>query len=147
MGPTIFLSSPSPADKMSDWGNAARRFSGSRREARHEPNSSLAGCPLRDRRPGRHRRLAGPPGSRPRAEAHACAAVRQRHELEKEVTVRQRLEQELQRRAQELAEMDRRKDEFLAMLGHELRNPLAPLRNAVEIMRLRELADPQLQAV
>ena len=30
---------------------------------------------------------------------------------------------------------DRRKDEFLAMLGHELRNPMAPIRNAVEIMR------------
>ena len=34
-----------------------------------------------------------------------------------------------------LREMDRRKDEFLAILAHELRNPLAPLRNAVEILR------------
>jgi signal transduction histidine kinase len=34
-----------------------------------------------------------------------------------------------------LAETDRRKDEFLAMLAHELRNPLAPIRNAVEVMR------------
>ncbi|QDU28758.1 Autoinducer 2 sensor kinase/phosphatase LuxQ [Anatilimnocola aggregata] len=32
-------------------------------------------------------------------------------------------------------EHDRRKDHFLAMLGHELRNPLAPIRNAVEILR------------
>jgi signal transduction histidine kinase/DNA-binding response OmpR family regulator len=32
-------------------------------------------------------------------------------------------------------EHDRRKDQFLAMLGHELRNPLAPIRNAVEILR------------
>ena len=31
-------------------------------------------------------------------------------------------------------EADRRKDEFLAMLAHELRNPLAPIRNAVEIL-------------
>src|SRR5207249_9549731 len=31
---------------------------------------------------------------------------------------------------------DRRKDEFLATLSHELRNPLAPIRNAVEVMRL-----------
>jgi two-component system CheB/CheR fusion protein len=35
-----------------------------------------------------------------------------------------------------LKEADRRKDEFLATLAHELRNPLAPIRNAVEIMRL-----------
>jgi len=37
--------------------------------------------------------------------------------------------------AQALREADRRKDEFLAMLGHELRNPLAPIRNAVQILR------------
>lgn len=37
-----------------------------------------------------------------------------------------------------IREADRRKDEFLAMLAHELRNPLAPIRNAVEIMRLRK---------
>ncbi len=35
-----------------------------------------------------------------------------------------------------LEEADRRKDEFLAMLAHELRNPLAPIRNALEILRL-----------
>ena len=34
-----------------------------------------------------------------------------------------------------LLQADRRKDEFLAMLGHELRNPMAPIRNAVEIIR------------
>jgi signal transduction histidine kinase len=39
--------------------------------------------------------------------------------------------------AEGLAEADRRKDEFLAVLGHELRNPLAPLRNALEVLRLR----------
>jgi PAS domain S-box-containing protein len=36
----------------------------------------------------------------------------------------------------DLREADRRKDEFLATLAHELRNPLAPIRNALEIMRL-----------
>src|SRR4028118_2188793 len=36
-----------------------------------------------------------------------------------------------------LREADRRKDEFLAMLGHELRNPLAPIRNAVQILNER----------
>jgi PAS domain S-box-containing protein len=35
-----------------------------------------------------------------------------------------------------LREADRRKDEFLAMLAHELRNPLAPVRNAVEVLRV-----------
>ena len=43
-----------------------------------------------------------------------------------------------------LKEADRHKDEFLAVLAHELRNPLAPIRNAVEIMRRSALPDPQL---
>jgi signal transduction histidine kinase/CheY-like chemotaxis protein len=41
---------------------------------------------------------------------------------------------ELRLRARELAEADRRKDEFLAMLGHELRNPLAPILHAVDLL-------------
>jgi len=50
------------------------------------------------------------------------------------------------RRAEEaVREADRRKDEFLAMLAHELRNPLAPLRNAVEVMRLKGTSDPDLR--
>jgi len=44
-----------------------------------------------------------------------------------------------------LREADRRKDEFLAMLAHELRNPLAPIRNAVQIMRRLETNDSKLQ--
>jgi PAS domain S-box-containing protein len=49
------------------------------------------------------------------------------------------------KRAQEaLHEASRRKDEFLATLAHELRNPLAPIRNAAHVLRMRELADPQL---
>ncbi|HET9576465.1 MAG TPA: ATP-binding protein [Usitatibacter sp.] len=43
---------------------------------------------------------------------------------------------EVARRAEALREADRRKDEFLATLAHELRNPLAPLRNALEILRI-----------
>jgi PAS domain S-box-containing protein len=43
-----------------------------------------------------------------------------------------------QKRAEEaLREADRRKDGFLVMLGHEMRNPLGPIRNAVQILRLR----------
>jgi PAS domain S-box-containing protein len=55
----------------------------------------------------------------------------------RDVTDRVRLEEELNQRVQELAELDRRKDEFLAMLGHELRNPLAPIRTSLELMRIR----------
>jgi signal transduction histidine kinase/ActR/RegA family two-component response regulator len=44
-----------------------------------------------------------------------------------------------------LRETDRRKDEFLAMLAHELRNPLAPIRNAVEFLRMRAEADPSVR--
>lgn len=43
---------------------------------------------------------------------------------------------QLRRYAAELSEADRRKDEFLAMLAHELRNPLAPLRNAAQVLHL-----------
>jgi len=57
--------------------------------------------------------------------------------LQSEVSERTRAEDALK-------EADRHKDEFLAVLAHELRNPLAPIRNAVEIMRRSALPDPQL---
>ena len=57
----------------------------------------------------------------------------------------------------QLREANRRKDEFLATLAHELRNPLAPVRNAVQVLRLKglaaelqwstELIDRQVQAM
>lgn len=43
-----------------------------------------------------------------------------------------------------LKDADRRKDEFLAILAHELRNPLAPIRNAVEIMARIVVDDPRI---
>lgn len=43
-----------------------------------------------------------------------------------------------------LREADRRKDEFLAMLAHELRNPLAPIRNAAQIIQARAPQTPEL---
>ena len=54
----------------------------------------------------------------------------------RDITERKRLENKLKQVAVEMSEADRRKDEFLAMLAHELRNPLAPIRNALQIMRL-----------
>ncbi|HEV2042934.1 MAG TPA: ATP-binding protein, partial [Casimicrobiaceae bacterium] len=52
-----------------------------------------------------------------------------------DITERRMLEDSLAARASDLVRADRSKDEFLAMLAHELRNPLAPLRNAAEILR------------
>lgn len=46
-----------------------------------------------------------------------------------------------------LLEANRRKDEFLAMLGHELRNPLAPIRNAAEVLALQELRNEDIDWV
>ncbi len=42
-----------------------------------------------------------------------------------------------------LRDADKRKDEFLAMLAHELRNPLAPIRTAAQLLRLKELPEAQ----
>ncbi|MDB5988509.1 MAG: luxQ [Nevskia sp.] len=54
-----------------------------------------------------------------------------------DVTEPKRLETELESRVDELGAADLHKNEFLAMLAHELRNPLAPIRNALQIMRLK----------
>jgi signal transduction histidine kinase len=56
--------------------------------------------------------------------------------LQSEIAERARAEKALK-------EADRHKDEFLAMLAHELRNPLAPIHNAIELMRMKPLDDPQ----
>ncbi|HEY2739818.1 MAG TPA: ATP-binding protein, partial [Thermoanaerobaculia bacterium] len=50
------------------------------------------------------------------------------------------------RQTDEHAAADRRKDQFLAMLAHELRNPLAPIRNAVELMHRVDAPDPSFEA-
>ena len=44
-----------------------------------------------------------------------------------------------------LLQADRRKDEYLATLAHELRNPLAPIRNSLQILRLKSPAEPTLE--
>jgi two-component system CheB/CheR fusion protein len=54
----------------------------------------------------------------------------------RDITERKQLEDELRHRLADLAEADRQKNEFLAMLAHELRNPLAPMRNALHLMKM-----------
>ena len=55
--------------------------------------------------------------------------------VSQDVTERRRLEDNLRGLAADLSEADRRKDEFLATLAHELRGPLAPLSNVLEIWK------------
>jgi signal transduction histidine kinase len=66
-------------------------------------------------------------------------------QLEQEVKERLRAETAARESAARLKEADRHKDEFLAMLAHELRNPLAPIRNAVSVLRIRGPKEPELQ--
>lgn len=60
----------------------------------------------------------------------------------RDITERSRLEKQTQEQASALADLDHRKDEFLAMLGHELRNPLAAITNAVQLLSLQKQEDP-----
>jgi two-component system, sensor histidine kinase len=82
------------------------------------------------------------------ARAHERELQAQRRRWETEV---------MQRQMQQLAEADRRKDEFLAILAHELRNPLQPLQTAVEVLehdpdkpvpvRIRRIVQRQVQHI
>jgi PAS domain S-box-containing protein len=65
--------------------------------------------------------------------------------LREEISARTRLERELRGKAAELIEADRRKDEFLSMLAHELRNPLAPILFAAETMRGPAAGQPRIE--
>jgi signal transduction histidine kinase len=75
-------------------------------------------------------------------------------ELHRKTRALERLNLELEQRVSErtaaleattvnLQEADRRKDEFLAMVAHELRNPLAPIRTAAQLLRVKELGEAQ----
>jgi PAS domain S-box-containing protein len=55
----------------------------------------------------------------------------------RDITDRIRLEQQAKEQARSLADLHRRKDEFLAMLSHDLRNPLSPILHAVHLLRLQ----------
>ena len=54
---------------------------------------------------------------------------------------------ELIKSQEALREADRRKDEFLATLAHELRNPLAPIRNSLQILRLSGSSEPATEQI
>ena len=88
-----------------------------------------------------HGRVDSTLGER-RFELHIAAlpdggAVLQWHE----VTQRRQAEDELARHHRELVAASRRKDEFLATLAHELRNPLAPLRTSLELLKRPSIAE------
>ncbi|MEO2089118.1 MAG: ATP-binding protein, partial [Gemmataceae bacterium] len=53
-----------------------------------------------------------------------------------DITARRRAVEDRERLVEQLRDADRRKDEFLALLAHELRNPLAPLRNGLQVLQL-----------
>lgn len=58
---------------------------------------------------------------------------------------RKKAQRALQEQTRLLRESDRRKSEFLAILAHELRNPLAPIRNSAEVMKVYGLPNPELE--
>ena len=67
--------------------------------------------------------------------------------LFRDITERKTAEEQLRRFAGDLEEADRRKTDFLATLAHELRNPLAPIRSGLGVMRLNRDASPALARV
>ena len=79
---------------------------------------------------------------------YALQQKRHADELERKVADRtaelERANAALHAGEEALKDADRRKDEFLATLAHELRNPLAPVRNAVEILRMKGPDIPEL---
>jgi PAS domain S-box-containing protein len=60
----------------------------------------------------------------------------------RDITERSRLERQTNKQAESLADLHRRKDEFLAMLSHELRNPLSAIFNALHLLRLQDNKNP-----
>jgi len=84
----------------------------------------------------------------------ALKARRHQYDIRDALVERKRAAEELARQASQLREADRRKDEFLATLAHELRNPLAPIRTGLDVLkrmpdsaaahRAREMMDRQV---
>jgi two-component system CheB/CheR fusion protein len=83
--------------------------------------------------------------ARRRADRQMEETRRKQEELSAEIAARRRLEDELQRRNEQLLVRDRNKDHFLAVLGHELRNPLAAIRTTLEAMVENDNIEPKLK--
>ncbi len=79
----------------------------------------------------------------------AATDITARKQADEELRQRERALAEaheaLKARTEELREADRRKNEFLALLGHELRNPLAPIATASEALSLTAMSDTRAQ--
>lgn len=63
----------------------------------------------------------------------------------RDISERNRLQAQLAEKATEVSALHRRKDEFLAMLSHELRSPLAPMSNAVQLLALQQASENPIQ--
>src|SRR5690606_33036928 len=70
--------------------------------------------------------------------------ARKAEELARTVAEREHAQRELTKINRQLEEADRRKDEFLAVLAHELRNPLAPILAGLELFRTQDVQSPLL---
>lgn len=62
----------------------------------------------------------------------------------RDITEQKQSREALRLAAEQLTQADRNKDEFLAMLAHELRNPLAPMRNAVQLLNMAGVGEEDL---
>jgi len=118
-GRTVFEALP-PEQAEFHAANYRRALAGQPFETEHESN-------------GRYFVARGVPLHGERGEIEGVLAV------SFDITARRRAEEALQ-------EADRRKDEFLAMLAHELRNPLAPIRNAAALIRYAAPGNPVLDS-
>jgi signal transduction histidine kinase len=71
------------------------------------------------------------------ANSALLSEVKERRNAEEQLRqLNETLEQRVNERTEELRQANRMKDEFLAMLGHELRNPLAAITNAIQVMHM-----------
>jgi two-component system, sensor histidine kinase len=77
----------------------------------------------------------------------ALRARRRQYETRHQLAALEQAQEGLRARERQLREADRRKDEFLAMLAHELRNPLAPIRNVSELLARQSAESPRVQAM
>ena len=119
-----------PADRLVEFSDIMERI---RRGQRIEPYETV-----RVRKDGRHIEVAVTIS--PLEDEHGT--IIGASAIARDITDRKRTEESLREGAERLRvallalkEADRRKDEFLATLAHELRNPLAPIRNAVEVLK------------